>query len=488
MPGFVCEGGFCQAIDKKYRDLLGKAYADVAAAEVDTSICDRGGDDSGDGDSAPTPVTPNDLTANKRKSTDPNINLAKENAVDLLYFYVSLYLSEGAKRFVEAGKPEEQLIRYMNEGVFLKVKLPDYMQGIHANPFYLSQHRTTATNMNLHRARLLLYSWFCEYISPDAATLGGGRIDASERSKLQDYFAPGDKHTFGDKNCFDCHKRVQPLANYFGQLSLGAPYHNELDFINYSYQERLLAKQNSFDRPAGYYDVAKQEFFEHGQGNGMAALAELLQAHPQVRQCIVTSTWNNIFGRKNRLHSSEIDAALEQFAASSFSYKKLLEQLLLSDKAKAYFLEGQEALTEVIASEQETCDSAKIGSDGQPHGKSAQDIFSATCAKCHAGGANQTNFTFLANRNFIETSSEDVYNEVFNRIRWWGSGTTKGMPQGTYTMNGFPTAEKQRRQLLCYLREQAKANAITLTEKNADDDADEIKKPLADNHQGGMQQ
>ena len=471
---------FCDAIHTSYQELLGKNYPDIAHATVDNDIC----------------------SASDDNNPDTLLSKAKENFLELIYFYVSLYLSEGAKDFVTASQPagDRQSLLSAVDGstVFLKTTLPPAMQGIHANPFWLSQHRTTTSNMGLHRARLLLYSWFCEYISPDAASLGGGTVASNdpEKIKLNDYFAQGDIHTFSDRNCFDCHKRVQPLANYFGKLSLGVPYHDRIEFDRYFFPQRLLAMQASFDRPAGYYDIAKKEFFSKGKGYGMSALAELLQEHPQVRQCVVESTWNSIFGGNNALNSSEVETAITKFVENNFSYKRLLKHLLLSKKARAFFLEGQEALTKIIAAEQSDCEDAQKDAQGNLHGKTAQDIFAKTCASssCHADGMRQTNPPFLNNTNqFIVGSNATVYNEVYNRVSWGQGalrGTKNGMPMMPYlTDSGFPSKEKQKQLLLCFLREEAEKKNYMLKELEATDDAaTAIKNPLPSNHQGGTQQ
>ena len=494
---------FCAEVNTGYQKLLGKNYPDVAQATTDTNICYQS---ERPADEQDRPSDGQDQPSDEGESNDPLYNKAKENLLPLIYFYVSLYLSEGAKNFVEASQPTGDnylhVVRNEQRGKipFVKTRLPAYMQGIHANPFWLSQHRSTASNMNLHRARLLLYSWFCEYISPDAASLGGGTVDSAdpERKKLQSYFAQSDIHTFGDRNCFDCHKRTQPLANYFGQLSFGAPYHDALEFLRHPYHQRLLEKNNSFDRPAGYYDIFAKDFFATGQGRGMEALAELLQEHPRVQQCIVESTWNSIFGSHNQLHSTEIDTAIKKFAEDNFSYKKLLKHLLLSKKARTYFLDGQEALTEIIVSEQTNCEEAKRDKNNNLHGKTAQDIFSKTCNACHANGSSQPNYSFLSNNDsggeFIETAAEEVYKEVYRRVSLDGADEDS-MPQTGYnTQDGFPAAYKQKDLLLCYLRDKAVNKGYTLEELDSDDEessdsvSDKMNEPVSNNHQGETSQ
>ena len=470
---------FCDEVNNGYEQLLGKSYREVASATVST--CSYGEYSNKEGTSDEEDI-----------SNDPMYTKVEENFLPLIYFYISLYLSEGMSKFVKVTQPSgsiDSLVRIANYRLFLKTNVPADLQGIHANPFWLSRHRTNVANMSLHRARLLLYSWFCEDVSPDAASLGGGTIDAIEKERLKDYFDKNDIHTFGDNNCFNCHKRVQPLGNYFGKLSFGVPYHDSLEFSRYTYRERLLAINNSFDRPAGYYDIATSEFFAECQGRGMAALAELLSKHPRVRQCIVTATWNGIFGNSNQLSSAEVDGAVEVFAQNNFSYKSLLQYMLLSKKARTYFIEGEKALSALIAAEQLTCKDAEQNDAGSLHGKSPQDIFGSTCNMCHTNGLNQSNVNFLSSDGkFIEDSGEGVFNEVYKRVSW-GSQSASGMPMGGYnTTGGFPSADKQKTLLLCFLQSQAEQKGITLQSIELPEVAKEIDTPVSQNHQGGAKE
>ena len=485
---------FCDTIDAGYQQLLGKNYADIAAeAEADASVCSDNSSSNGeppeesDSVTVPTQQSP-------PKDPDPLFAKAGQNFTKLIYFYVSLHLSEGAATVVEAHPPAAGDYVYVPKNtnfIFLKAKLPADLQGIHANLFWLSQHRTTAANMNLHRARLLLYSWFCEYVSPDAASLSGDdNIDADEKQNLLKYFAPGDIHTFSDKNCFDCHRRVQPLGNYFGKLSLGAAYHDEIEFARANYHKRFLEKDNPFDRLAGYYNIFDKDFYGKGKGKGVQALAELLSEHPTVQQCIVTSTWNNIFGSNNPLNSNDIDDAVEVFATKEFSYKELLRHLLLSKKAQTYFLEGQDALSKIIAEEQQNnCEAAKKDKAGNLHGKTAQDIFTTTCSKCHGDGSQQPNSKFMPTGNqFNEEAEKEVYNDVYQRVDW-GTQNTKGMPMGGYQTDGFPSAAKQRELLLCFLKEKAKERNIELDPiESAEDSVAAMAQPLSANHTEGVKE
>ena len=144
---------------------------------------------------------------------------------------------------------------------FLKVRVSEDLQGIHANPYWLSRHRTTVKNRHLHRARVVFISWLCEDISPDAANVSGNLADGKQMLKFRNYFAAGDPIATGDQACFNCHKKIQPIANYFGKLYMGTNYSEEWPP---SYMlDRLLAKQNNFERPGIYYDPQQDKFYDH---------------------------------------------------------------------------------------------------------------------------------------------------------------------------------------------------------------------------------
>ncbi|MDE3269661.1 MAG: DUF1588 domain-containing protein [Pseudomonadota bacterium] len=184
-------------------------------------------------------------------------NECQVEANDLIYFFISLSMSEhylagkhGSRDDYQiATKPETVEVKKQDDGLFIKAKMPADLQGIHASPLWLSSHRTSKSNQALHRARILLHSWFCADVSPDAAQKSNATPTKVELDEFKSYFAAGDQHTKGDSNCFNCHKQVQPLANYFGRLSTG----------NFGVLSLLLYETDpdiSFDRRAGYYSHA----------------------------------------------------------------------------------------------------------------------------------------------------------------------------------------------------------------------------------------
>ena len=50
--------------------------------------------------------------------------------------------------------------------VYIKIRFPAALQGIHANPFWLTKHSTSPLNQHLHRAKIIWHSWFCQRIAP----------------------------------------------------------------------------------------------------------------------------------------------------------------------------------------------------------------------------------------------------------------------------------------------------------------------------------
>ena len=485
---------FCQELNSGYQDVLGKNYYDID--RIDTDVCNESIGDK-------VPEDGYDDNNSDSEVVDPLRTKISENIIKAIYFYISLYMSSDANTFVKVEVPEHKNISDLvqkgeqqeggrGEVFFLQAKLPPALQGIHATPFWLSRHRTSASNRGLHRARLLLYSWFCEHIAPDAANLSGeGAVTVPDN--LRDFFADDDKHASSDPNCFGCHRRVQPLANYFGLLAHGVPYNQDLEFDDSWYHRRLLEKEFFHTRPGGYYNTAEGKFFADASGkaitgHGMSGLADLLSKHPLVPQCVVKSTWNGMFGQKNSLRSKEVAEAVEKFKQSDFNYREMLKHLLLSDKAKTFFTKGKTAFEAIITPED--CDSAKLNDEGVAHGKTAANVIATTCAQanCHAQGQMQWNGRFITDTHeFISDPTVDVLERIYKRLL--GCGVRRMPDQGYLVLqqegsNYQVPSEKQEKLLTCFLQGQAGEN----TELGADCDdvnnTEAIDMPVPSNHGG----
>ena len=216
----------CNRMKTDYEILFQENFCAVAAKPVIDSYCKKTGNSGGDSKEL---QSEEDGDGNTIAEALP-FTWDKSNIYKALSLYISLHLSEGAADvFIEASiappKAEESIYRRGDEyGSFIKVTLPTALQGIHASPYWLSTHYTSDNNQHLHRARIIYHSWFCEGISPNQAKEEGGKPTQAETAKFAKYFPAGDKHAESHNNCYDCHKIIQPLANYFGSMSVGVKY------------------------------------------------------------------------------------------------------------------------------------------------------------------------------------------------------------------------------------------------------------------------
>lgn len=294
---------------------------------------------------------------------------------------------------------------------FIKLKVPASMQGVHASPLWLSTHFTSETNLHLHRARVIYYSWFCEGISPDQATKSNKKTPQAEIDHFKPYLPQDDRHASADSNCFGCHKMIQPLANYFGRMSTGVDYNkteslrniedvNAFFHINYEEDDTKLPLRNNIG--AGYYlgndEKGEPEFFKQGHNPAggtapsMADLAALLTRLPKVKRCVIRYTWNKIFGCEARLSEKELSEATNYFASNA-NFRALLAYLLKTAKATTYFTEKDGAATvqAQVAAEEEssmTCADANTawnGHTGENYNieNKGASIIEGVCETCH---------------------------------------------------------------------------------------------------------
>ena len=347
---------------------------------------------------------------------------------------------------------------------FIKVRINNEdIQGLHASPFWLARQHTSEGNQHLHRARAIYNSWFCEGISPDAATKSGSTPSDEEIARFVSdenttrYFAADDEHTTGDINCFACHKRVQPIANYFGKMSLGYNA-DDLSAFQWRLQERFFALDKAFDRPGGYYNAAKGKFSEFGHSDdpndlsmrGMAGLADLLSNLPKARRCIVESTWNRLFGVEWKLSDTEVNEAITEFEKANFNYKKLLRYLLAKEKAKTYFVAGEKEFETMVIAERSK-EEIKCEEIEDNVGKWSKSIINKSCT----GDCHGTHNSFLDNEGSLR---ENLKSYNFEKIL---CHVVSGyMPQGegyldndTLLPEHQNSGDRQKEILECFLNE-----------------------------------
>ena len=338
--------------------------------------------------------------------------------------------------------------------MYIKIRFPAALQGIHANPFWLTKHSTSPLNQHLHRAKIIWHSWFCQRIAPDNARAkmqkNEGDMTAAELTawhKLQAeqkaasvYFAKDDSHAKGDQLCFNCHRRIQPVANYFGGLNM-----RQLGYAhNYNIGD-VFAQEAAHNRPGGYWNDSSADFIPGVGGQGMEGLAQLLSTLPRVRTCIVKSSWNHFFGSGYALNSTEVAAAAASFAASGFDYRQLLQHLLHREEAITYFTAGEQQFHDTMAKKRLTCELAYEKAKQDPQASvaaTAAEIISASCHPCHAD-------------NLIDDPTT-----ILGRITEGG-----GMPQNdNYALlSGYTQEESndiQRKALECYFTAQLGATTV----------------------------
>ena len=296
----------CNQIDEGYSNLFGENFCAVAAKPIsDNCAVQDDADDKGD-DKDNSPPSPPEI------ATLPPLPFTwdENKFYQALSLYISLHLSEDedANLFIAVSVPQNEEIIYRRDketnASFIKATFPADLQGIHASPYWLSKHYTSVSNQHLHRARIIYHSWFCEGISPDQVKAEGEPPNPQEVSDLAKYFPAGNQHVQKYSNCFDCHKVIQPLANYFGRLSAGQRYDDDRRLKNAAkfLQEELVDGDKSLplreDIGTGYYSTAAEMFQVGGLGHnkpGMAGLADLLDTHRRVKYCVVRYTWNKNF-------------------------------------------------------------------------------------------------------------------------------------------------------------------------------------------------
>ena len=468
---------YCRELDRKYQGLFGKRFCDVKDNE--------------------------------------NVDWNDEQLKNAIFLYASMDFNRGldginASRFFmfevpELGSQREDLfLRDPDSGkTFIKVRMTEDVQGVHANPYWLSRHRTTSKNRHLHRARIISLSWFCEDISPDAATKYGQQPTRLQLLKFRNYFATDDKHATSDQACFNCHKRIQPIANYFGKMSMGTNYSIESapdDLLRRFFAE----KKDAFERPGVYYDPQQGKFFDPDsklffsyhdsliyyrdkdryydvskkkylqpdeastnplESHGLGGLAAIISSLPRVKKCVVESTWNTIFGSEWRLGSNEVDEAISAFEQYGYDYSKLLEHLLTKKKAEIFFsaADGEKRFQEMVAVEKEKLACSNMRELVGDISLAAKDLFQKNCTSCHCEQCEDSKEynepLFNKDGSFVENVNMEA---MRFKIRF------DEMPPSGYEKNKKLNADQQRKILLCFLDEKIGSD-IALEKKQEED-------------------
>ena len=345
--------------------------------------------------------------------------------------------------------------------LYLKVRVPAPIEGVHGSMYWLSRHGSTKKNRDLHRARLVFFSYMCTEISPAMAAIGGG--DPQPIDELVPYFDPEDEHVRTSANCYNCHTQVQPVANYFGELTKGASYAGDQVGGGFGgFAMSYYQQGDGFRRPGGLWKG--DAFHPNGAGKfGMEGLADLLSDFEPGHDCITKNAWGSMIGSGYPLTDEERAAAIAAFKGDgTYRFANLLRHLAVENKrGKAFFEGGEAALAAVRPESSPDCRDVPAPPEdalGAPDG-----LLMNACSGCHSG----TN-----NRSFYERVTEDgvtrrvwkperlvtqpggppgryehiaqLYDRAYCRV-WNGD-----MPMGGWDEGDGVSADVKKKQALCY--------------------------------------
>jgi len=333
---------------------------------------------------------------------------------------------------------------------YLKIRVPEGIEGVHGSMYWLSRHPSTQKNRDLHRARLVFFSYMCTEISPAMAAVGGG--EPQEIEQLKPYFDPADDHVRTSANCYNCHTQVQPIANYFGEMTKGAFYTSEFGGSPSYYHSGI----DGFRRPGGLW---KGEAFEEaGAGKfGMAGLADLLSNLEVGHDCIVRNAWGSMVGTGYPLTDEERTAAVRAFKGDDgkFRFARLLRHLIVENaRGKAFFEGGEPGLVANPPPTSADCrDVADVPADATD---AVESVLTSSCSGCHSRNDNKGFFERgtdgvrqwkperLVGEGLRYANSAELYDRLYCKT-WSGD-----MPMGGWNEDGNLTADQMKKKALCF--------------------------------------
>jgi hypothetical protein len=338
---------------------------------------------------------------------------------------------------------------------YLQVRVPPVMEGVHGSMYWLSRHPSSQKNRELHRARAVFFSYLCTEISPAMAAVGGG--EAQEIEALKPYFDPADEHVKSSANCYNCHTQVQPIANYFGELTKGidyaAPPAGGVSPVNTSGSH--FHRGDGFRRPGGLWKG--DAFFASGAGKfGMEGLADLFSNLDVAHQCVARNAWSTLIGEGYPLTDRERAAAVEAFKGDgTFRFSKLLRHLAVeSPRGRAFFEGGEAALAQVQPPVAEDCrDAPSVPPDAAD---AHETLLVGSCAACHSGTSNRAFYERVGGTSVFKPERlvgpglryshlAEFYNTAYCRV--WSDN----MPIGGWNTADGVSAEAKKKKALCFL-------------------------------------
>jgi hypothetical protein len=341
-----------------------------------------------------------------------------------------------------------------SDTAFLKIRVPSVMEGVHGSMYFLSRHPSTQRNRDLHRARLIYFSYMCTEINPAMAEVGGGK--PTPIAELEPYFDPADQHVRTSANCYNCHTQVQPIANYFGELTKGAPY-SDLSFASSATSH--FQRGDGFRRPGGLWKGTS--FHEAGAGKfGMEGLADLLCGLDVANDCIARNAWSSLVGSGYPLSDPERTAAIAAFKGTDGvpRFARLLRHLAVDNVRGRAFLSGGEAALAAVPPIDSDCREVPTVPDfaSDTH----RTLFVPACAGCHSGNGSRAFYEHvlvggvstpvwkperLVGPGLRYRHLAEFYHHAYCKV-WSGS-----MPLGGWDSSDGVGVEVKKNKALCFL-------------------------------------
>jgi hypothetical protein len=238
-------------------------------------------------------------------------------------------------RFTPRALPLEDIpVLDFLDDTWVEITLPDYHSGLLTDPMYLLRFQT-----NRSRANRFYNGFLCE---PFEAPEKGIALASTLHPDLQQR-----------EGCDYCHGRLEPAAAFWGRWGeTGAGYLNPVDFppLRADCETCALTGQLCGDDCKRFYLVNAASPAEEpylGMLNSYVFRYDdhmkNVEAGPQLLamkgvvdhrfpQCVSNRAVEQIFGRSTEVVDKDwIDMLAVDFAASNYSYRSLVKQIVMSD-------------------------------------------------------------------------------------------------------------------------------------------------------------
>jgi hypothetical protein len=248
-----------------------------------------------------------------------------------------------------------------------------------AGQWFWSHFRNSSTNMNRKRAAYVLKRYFCDDLTP----IG---IEAPE------VHADGNRHAT-DPGCQSCHYKLDPMAGFFRYNGFSGNDFEKSEFITFDdfaskpvneYVKQWRTDDDSAWNVGYIRSVTSPDLNDMPAGNpGVSELYQLINAAPEVKQCLVQNLFHYLVGDEVALDRGYLAQLTASFvAASAENSTTALRQSIKSIVTSHSFVED--------SPEKGVC--YDFPADYDPAGKPPCEVayvLSTACAQCHSATNNQ---------------------------------------------------------------------------------------------------